>query len=119
RPDTGARSSCELGPCLPKLALHGVRFRSRFEGSSVRPPSPGFGGQFSPRSGENWWSQAESNRRPLECHSSALPTELWPRAFRAALGARRLSLFLLDLVGIDDVRDVGVLIDILDERVVL
>jgi hypothetical protein len=26
-----------------------------------------------------WWSQAESNRRPLECHSSALPTELWPR----------------------------------------
>ena len=25
-----------------------------------------------------WWSQAESNRRPLECHSSALPTELWP-----------------------------------------
>src|ERR1700726_975663 len=27
---------------------------------------------------EGWWSQAESNRRPLECHSSALPTELWP-----------------------------------------
>ena len=27
---------------------------------------------------ENWWSQSESNRRPLECHSSALPTELWP-----------------------------------------
>ena len=26
----------------------------------------------------NWWSQAGSNRRPLECHSSALPTELWP-----------------------------------------
>src|ERR687897_2510576 len=25
-----------------------------------------------------WWSQAESNRRPLECHSSALPTELRP-----------------------------------------
>ena len=25
-----------------------------------------------------WWSQSESNRRPLECHSSALPTELWP-----------------------------------------
>src|ERR1700736_4500328 len=29
---------------------------------------------------EFWWSQAESNRRPLECHSSALPTELWPRS---------------------------------------
>ena len=26
-----------------------------------------------------WWSQGESNPRPLECHSSALPTELWPR----------------------------------------
>ena len=31
----------------------------------------------------NWWSQAGcqagSNRRPRECHSRALPTELWPR----------------------------------------
>ena len=27
---------------------------------------------------EEWWSQGESNPRPLECHSSALPTELWP-----------------------------------------
>ena len=26
----------------------------------------------------SWWSQAGSNRRPLECHSSALPAELWP-----------------------------------------
>ena len=25
-----------------------------------------------------WWSQAGSNRRPRECHSRALPTELWP-----------------------------------------
>src|SRR6202011_4283134 len=32
-----------------------------------------------------WWSQAESNRRPLECHSSALPTELWPH-LRRGLG---------------------------------
>src|SRR5262245_25104955 len=30
-----------------------------------------------------WWSQAGSNRRPLECHSSALPTELWPLAGKA------------------------------------
>src|SRR5205807_5342983 len=28
--------------------------------------------------GLKWWSQGESNPRPLECHSSALPTELWP-----------------------------------------
>src|SRR5690349_9433930 len=26
----------------------------------------------------NWWSRWESNPRPLECHSSALPTELRP-----------------------------------------
>ena len=32
-----------------------------------------------------WWSQAESNRRPLECHSSALPTELWPPGARSSL----------------------------------
>ena len=25
-----------------------------------------------------WWSQAGSNRRPLACHASALPAELWP-----------------------------------------
>src|SRR5512147_542564 len=29
--------------------------------------------------GEAWWSQAGSNRRPLACHASALPAELWPR----------------------------------------
>src|SRR5690606_36930240 len=44
------------------------------------------------RSREGWWSQAESNRRPLECHSSALPTELWPHLRRvgrkADLGRR-------------------------------
>src|SRR5438552_2998677 len=26
-----------------------------------------------------WWSQTGSNRRPLQCHCSALPAELWPR----------------------------------------
>src|SRR3954452_23321933 len=30
------------------------------------------------RTDEGWWSQAGSNRRPRECHSRALPTELWP-----------------------------------------
>src|ERR1700724_732518 len=33
--------------------------------------------------GEAWWSQAGSNRRPLACHASALPAELWPRNRRA------------------------------------
>jgi hypothetical protein len=32
-----------------------------------------------------WWSWAGSNRRPLECHSSALPTELQPRRVAQAI----------------------------------
>src|SRR5450755_2197396 len=37
---------------------------------------------------EGWWSQAGSNRRPLACHASALPAELWPR------NSYRLSMIL-------------------------
>src|ERR1700753_211426 len=32
-----------------------------------------------------WWSQAGSNRRPLACHASALPAELWPHRRRGTL----------------------------------
>src|SRR4029079_4780355 len=35
--------------------------------------------------GQRWWSQTGSNRRPLACHASALPAELWPHARRAKL----------------------------------
>ena len=28
--------------------------------------------------GRLWWSQRGSNSRPLQCHCSALPAELWP-----------------------------------------
>src|SRR5665647_3143113 len=35
---------------------------------------------------EGWWSQAGSNRRPLACHASALPAELWPLNSSACLG---------------------------------
>jgi hypothetical protein len=28
---------------------------------------------------ENWWRISGSNRRPLTCHASALPTELIPQ----------------------------------------
>ncbi len=31
------------------------------------------------RTPERGWSQPGSNRRPLPCHGSALPTELWPQ----------------------------------------
>ncbi len=34
-----------------------------------------------------WWSQAGSNRRPLQCHCSALPAELWPHVLRPFPGA--------------------------------
>src|SRR3954466_14731089 len=37
---------------------------------------------------EGWWSQAGSNRRPLACHASALPAELWPLNRSTRLGRR-------------------------------
>ena len=40
------------------------------KGSCPRPLDDGDPG--------NWWSQTGSNRRPLACHASALPAELWP-----------------------------------------
>src|SRR5712672_4595161 len=68
-----------------------------------------------------WWSQAESNRRPLECHSSALPTELWPprksgflfvfAAFADDVGDVVVALFLLF--------DEGGFLGLLDLEVVL
>jgi hypothetical protein len=49
------------------------------------PPSEG----ENPRTGSSlhcikWWSRWESNPRPLECDSSALPTELRPHSQRVA-----------------------------------
>src|SRR5882724_7292088 len=41
---------------------------------------------------EGWWSQAGSNRRPLACHASALPAELWPQAFLTPQAARAATL---------------------------
>src|SRR3981189_914453 len=38
---------------------------------------------------EGWWSQAGSNRRPLACHASALPAELWPLRLARAPWATR------------------------------
>ncbi len=35
------------------------------------------------------WSQGGSNPRPLACHASALPTELWPRAMVPTYAAGR------------------------------
>src|SRR5712675_1944909 len=59
--------------CLTaRLRPRGLRRAPRFvlrtsRGCATRSPK-----------GEAWWSQAGSNRRPLACHASALPAELWP-----------------------------------------
>ena len=38
-----------------------------------------------------WWSRPGSNRRPLECHSSALPTELRPHVYLYSTYAGKVS----------------------------
>ena len=55
--------------------------RTRRQHNEIPPEPIRHGRLRHPNHLGNWWSQAESNRRPLECHSSALPTELWPRIF--------------------------------------
>ncbi len=40
---------------------------------------------------QRWWSQGDSNPRPLACHASALPAELWPRRRWYQRGAGGLS----------------------------
>src|SRR5215470_13806704 len=60
-----------------------------------------------------WWSQGESNPRPRECHSRALPTELWPQIsqiYLPLLGTQRTRsalFFFLDRLA-NDVGHVGV-----------
>src|SRR5450631_2309631 len=49
---------------------------------------------------EGWWSQAGSNRRPLACHASALPAELWPlnsMVLSMILSENRLPVFRIML----------------------
>ena len=53
------------------------------------------------RWGHVWWSRTGSNRRPLQCHCSALPTELRPRervvfSGFACLGSSTLLFSLLN-----------------------
>src|SRR5215471_4602747 len=79
--------------------------KSRLEGGFVLP-------NLLAEGREGWWSQGESNPRPRECHSRALPTELWPQfaTSSAALRIRRKDstlFFFLDRLA-DDVGHVGV-----------
>src|SRR5688572_31478850 len=54
------------------------------KGSCPRPLDDGDTGK--------WWSQTGSNRRPLACHASALPAELWPRCRGAELSGGEVLL---------------------------
>jgi hypothetical protein len=88
----GARQrACLIAAAWP----HGIP-PNRFVRESGRmrpiglPPSMGLAVRGRSRLGR-WWSQGESNPRPLECHSSALPTELWPRPSGSVRAARVLA----------------------------
>src|SRR5262249_49645247 len=99
-----ARVSCNGVACLVSNGL-----------SSKKPPR----GRlyvvlhtFWPRGREGWWSQGEANPRPRECHSRALPLDLWPQfaISSAALRIRRKDsalFFFFDRLA-DDVGYVGV-----------
>ena len=65
------------------------------KGRSPRPLDDGDG---------DWWSQAGSNRRPLACHASALPAELWPqyrRRERVTNGCQTVKPKLFDSAALD------------------
>src|SRR5207302_3324639 len=96
------------------------RYLRKTKGPSGFPLSPSYA----------WWSQTGSNRRPLQCHCSALPAELWPRnlcwrrRYKSGLAAwqpQRLAVALalvvldfdLDLVGL-----VGEVVGVLQRLVV-
>src|SRR6476620_2763517 len=75
-----------------------------------------------------WWSQTGSNRRPLQCHCSALPAELWPRnscwrrRYRSGAAGWQPSAVAFALVVLDLDLDllglVGEVVGILQRRVV-
>ncbi len=61
----------------PKVGVpNGIRTRvTALKGPCPRPLDDG---DETPGAKVTWWSQPGSNRRPLACHASALPAELWP-----------------------------------------
>src|SRR5260370_9544646 len=80
-----AREMCLAVSQPARLRQRGLRRAPRFvlqesRGCATRSPK-----------GEAWWSQAGSNRRPLACHASALPAELWPLGLARAPWATRGS----------------------------
>ena len=73
-----------LRPCRHKCCRPATRRSVVVRGCQVRlavgAAAAGKECRGGERGGRVWWSQAGSNRRPLACHASALPAELWPHA---------------------------------------
>ena len=67
-----ARSGVPTGIRTPVATVKGLCPRPLDDGDWMLPRS------IAGRTARTWWSQTGSNRRPLACHASALPAELWP-----------------------------------------
>ena len=79
--DPLARNDGKTGLAQPAFAQEGSGHHASLFGHCVAAPRVA--------EGEAWWSQAGSNRRPLACHASALPAELWPLRLARAPWATR------------------------------
>ena len=73
---TGGEVGVPRGSRTPVAAVKGRCPGPLDDGDEFLAPA---GGYPERRRRRFWWSQAGSNRRPLQCHCSALPAELWPR----------------------------------------
>ena len=75
--------------------------RGHFEQTALEPPQddvfsrvasePSLSRESANNAGWQEWSRRESNPRPLECHSSALPTELRPHGQEETSGTARIA----------------------------
>ena len=88
----GIPAFTDAGSAVMEVLALFLSCRARVSGSRIYVTGPcGAGGE---------WSQWDSNPRPLACHASALPTELWPRsayivAWPAGAGKQIFRPFLL------------------------
>ncbi len=74
QPPSAARGPRQARRTRAKSQAHATR-----EAGASDAGLPGIRRAAAPGS---WWSQPGSNRRPLACHASALPAELWPHEHR-------------------------------------
>ena len=75
--DCGQRVRIDVSRTMMVTGQSEARLRS-YELRRARFGFPAWPRHAKP-SGEAWWSQTGSNRRPHACKARALPAELWPR----------------------------------------